>query len=654
MNRPLHFIRSTFLILTAYVLSACAAFDQVGVKGASSMTIDVEVYKGPLSKTLDIQVVELQSITRDAETWLFDIKDQIGVVHKTYNARNADNGIECRRLKNIKGEYYDYDASSSMPSSGREDLEPSLECYLFQSMFYDADFLETILNNAGLEFWQSEFREAIAPTYETYSECPSDEPCPTPTCTQKKPCVDRERLASVARIGAYFRTRADHWATTAATSDVRDENIKRFYANFAHFASEYGNQIVSRVDSILLQMDMDGQFDRQSHPLTGTQIAGLVSTGRFLRDSGTTNYLHLYDWIEGSPPQPADSRRNIGPRPRPFLGRNVDGSNGPLDLERSDRVRMVQMLINDTYWSNINSVYASGQGDVSMAFIKDDIGNWNLKSFKNDPAELLNAYDDLARASVQGAITAIRSGAENASGANALLSVAQSAVTGKPDTSQTLDSSDLTKMRENFLSQVASSKSSLTTSLETLTKESEEAEKAVQNNAYAKSLLTTEKEKELSGVDGEIVSLVKSARKKAHCEPAPADTEELAAGENENTPQPDTAVCSALDPDGMEPSLACEKSADLENQAELLAACDRRKAIDVALKQIKNAELSAKATCASNYDKRTSLATECETYTKAVAAHESARKKGHENLKRLISDYQAVLNALQLASADGS
>ena len=53
---------------------------------------------------------------------------------------------------------------------------------------------------------------------------------------------------------------------------------------------------------------------------------------------------------------------------------------------------MAQRLTADDYWQKVNEVYASGQGEVAMAFIKDDLGNWDLKSFSNDPADLLASY----------------------------------------------------------------------------------------------------------------------------------------------------------------------------------------------------------------------------------------------------------------------
>ncbi len=38
-----------------------------------------------------------------------------------------------------------------------------------------------------------------------------------------------------------------------------------------------------------------------------------------------------------------------------------------------------------------------------MAFIKDEIGNWNLKSFSNDPGKLLAAYRSAADATLKSA-----------------------------------------------------------------------------------------------------------------------------------------------------------------------------------------------------------------------------------------------------------
>jgi hypothetical protein len=89
-------------------------------------------------------------------------------------------------------------------------------------------------------------------------------------------------------------------------------------------------------------------------------------------------------------------------------------------------------LFSDHYWSNINTVYASGKGKISLAFVKDDIGNWDLKNMDNAPAELLQAYTDFAMAvatkGVEVAVDSLSGGtAAGLSTAQSILKQAQAA-----------------------------------------------------------------------------------------------------------------------------------------------------------------------------------------------------------------------------------
>ena len=139
-------------------------------------------------------------------------------------------------------------------------------------------------------------------------------------------------------------------------------------ANFAQFLKEYGNQINSRADALVKQID-----GAKGSGIAREQLANSV----YLRDSSPTGYLNLYRWNKA-----AVERDEVTP---------------------DDRTRMVEQLVADTYWSKINTVFAAGQGDVSMALVKDDIGNWNLKSFDNSPGELLGAYKGIGLAAVKAA-----------------------------------------------------------------------------------------------------------------------------------------------------------------------------------------------------------------------------------------------------------
>jgi len=154
---------------------------------------------------------------------------------------------------------------------------------------------------------------------------------------------------------------------------------------FADLAAEYGNQIASRADTLLQQCRSTGK-GADLRNCTGTPRESLPLSV-YLREVNPTEFANLftYNRATGTP-----IWEEIATRPPWELGRE----------ETRDRVRVIERLFADHNWSRINTVYASGQGDVRMAFIKDDIGNWNLKSFSNDPTELLDAYNALARATV--------------------------------------------------------------------------------------------------------------------------------------------------------------------------------------------------------------------------------------------------------------
>ena len=102
----------------------------------------------------------------------------------------------------------------------------------------------------------------------------------------------------------------------------------------------------------------------------------------YLRDARETDFLNLFVWNHAGASSLCE-----------------EGCANPTEVTRN-RVRTVERLFADYNWARINSVQASGQGNVRMAFIKDNIGNWNLKNFDNDPSELLNAYKNVGLAAV--------------------------------------------------------------------------------------------------------------------------------------------------------------------------------------------------------------------------------------------------------------
>ena len=95
----------------------------------------------------------------------------------------------------------------------------------------------------------------------------------------------------------------------------------------------------------------------------------MLSTGQYLRDAKPTAFLDAYEWLDAA----------------------TDGAATP----SAQRIEVAKQLFDDDNWAQVNEVYASGVGKTAMAFYRDEIGNWNLKSFDNDPTELTGAYAKL-------------------------------------------------------------------------------------------------------------------------------------------------------------------------------------------------------------------------------------------------------------------
>nr|MBA3966106.1 hypothetical protein [Nitrospirales bacterium] len=124
--------------------------------------------------------------------------------------------------------------------------------------------------------------------------------------------------------------------------------------------SEFGNQLHARADALMKQLKPNG-LDRRELP---PSVA--------LRETETTDFHHLYNWMNAD------------------IGSFASTLAGLPSVK--ERVKIIESLFADHFWSKINTVYASGRGKIGMAFIKDDVGNWNLKNFDNDPEDLLKAY----------------------------------------------------------------------------------------------------------------------------------------------------------------------------------------------------------------------------------------------------------------------
>ncbi len=185
-----------------------------------------------------------------------------------------------------------------------------------------------------------------------------------------------------------MKAKAFYWAELHVSISL--PRLARIHTvNFSNVASEYSNQISSRADALYLQK-VD-KFDRKSLPLS-----------QYLRDVKPTDFLNLHTWKRA-----ADHAI--------FEEVITDPLNAFSSDETADRVRVIERLFADHNWSKINTVYASGQGVVSIALIKDDIGNWNLKSFDSDPTEVVAAYKQLTQAGIKAATDLVAASATGGS-----------------------------------------------------------------------------------------------------------------------------------------------------------------------------------------------------------------------------------------------
>lgn len=217
-------------------------------------------------------------------------------------------------------------------------------------------------------------------------------------------------LYRAARLSEFMRARARYWATEHTATYPDSKRVRISMANFAQFTASYGNRIAASVDAIEKQSKLDLN-------------SNLLPTSVFLRDASPTAYLNLYEW-----------------------------NNAAVDQEDSDpteRIRIVESLVNDTYWTEVNSVFAKGQGEFSVALIKDSIGNWNIKNFSNDPSELLDAYKNAGLAVLK---TATDLATSNISGSEKLFNLSNQLVSGESSTASSKSSLD--QLRQNVAIQV--------------------------------------------------------------------------------------------------------------------------------------------------------------------------------------------------------
>lgn len=383
----------------ALILTACHRYEPLSLHGAGSMRVEVEVYKGPLSVSPVSQVGQLIAVLADSVRAMGEWRTgaQLHAGRLQCGGGPPANWAPERIATN------DCAALASAIASS-EDAIGSACSIIAMPIFHKRLGFGTYLplSTCGSGDFAPHWQHIVAQQtiLETaYQRC---DPGTARPLLEVLTCFEPEITLAVQDLASVMRAAGFHTVDANLRYVPRDRPARALLASFGFIASEYGNQIQARISVLSKQLAYDPaeQINRAHLPVSD-----------YLRDASTTDAINVFDWLDANDD--------------PHLGRPPGG------LDPAERIRMVERLTTDYYWEKINEVHASGQGDTSMAFIKDDLGNWNLRSFSNDPSELLRSYRQVTDAALSTAARLARwaaaPGSGAAEGAIARLSAAQQA-----------------------------------------------------------------------------------------------------------------------------------------------------------------------------------------------------------------------------------
>lgn len=384
MNLMKSLLTKALAVMSATVLISC---NSGPFSGSGAMRIEVEVYKGPLSQEPEIQWGELVGYLEESKRSLIEnLKYTLSVVaNKNFDsiAERKALAIDVNENKSLKGMAKDKDTGPPMyihipvmKGSDSAATQPS-EIDLFQPYWCDSldasglldqlDYFDCIILRGvyvdSLDLIRK-LNQLLGEHYKSLHNSQID--------TAKATDI----LRDVAEFSSALRAKGFRWAVASTAGQSFNLSVRIAVFNFVVSASEFGNQLQARADTLMKQFSANGH-DRRELPLSS-----------YLRETGPTDFVHLYDWMNGS----IDAFRYNLPE---FL------FTGMWPASVGGRVKVVDRLFADHFWSRINMVYTSGKGHVGMAFVKDELGNWNLKNFDNAPGELLDAYMQLGTSLVK-------------------------------------------------------------------------------------------------------------------------------------------------------------------------------------------------------------------------------------------------------------
>ncbi len=433
MNPHVTSFVSSLILGLALILVGCETHP---FSGSTAMRIDVEVYKGPLSEEPATQWGNLWGLLDEAERGL-------GETSNLTRAIFANKGFLGLRHE-APGEWPlprldtdEYRVGGMAPPPHRISNHPDTICYKVQAespwyhlklwrlfgLLDDMDHFDCL----ELVTLVKDLDHALA----NVRRLKNDHKALRQPIRQLSEDNVRAFLQDVATLSGDMKFVAARWSVAAAGAGTSLNSFARVAQVSTIVAtSEFANQLNARADALLKQLTPDG-LDRRE-----------LSPGVALRVTEPTDFVHLYDWFNADAGKIAATLAGIG--------------------STDERVKVIDRLYADYYWAKTNTVYASGRGKVSMAFIKDDVGNWNLKSFDNDPEQLLRAYTDLSIKAIEIAGKIAANGhapgsAQSTQAAANLLTLATNAAFGSSTTASN-GASLLVPLRQSFLLQLKEKK----------------------------------------------------------------------------------------------------------------------------------------------------------------------------------------------------
>lgn len=403
------FVCALLLTGTSGMLAGCAAFST-----GASMRVEVEVYKGPLSKEPEIQLGEIFGLIGELcdslgtyDLALFNLAEsQVKESRKgeipPLNRRNCEKSQKAELVQELAGQAVDNLGSSldSWCKPFKRDWSPEqLETCTVAAQLHDQ--VTQLQRSALAVIPTAEFLYATSTSGVDRGQVGGIAKAPKIVLTKDA----REAATAAAKLATQLKLKSMYRVESDAISRPRLRSIRLLSTGFINLTSEYANQIGSRADAWLKQAVTPSKYVQQSV---------------YLRDSAPTDAVNLYVWNRAAAPALLQDML-LEP-----IGSTITTE------EVTSRVRGIERIFADGYWSNINTVYASGQGDVSMALVKDDIGNWNLKSFSTDPTKLLQAYRD-AGIGLIGQAAKLAAGTGTLSAGKKVLEFANSLALGSSD-----------------------------------------------------------------------------------------------------------------------------------------------------------------------------------------------------------------------------